>query len=117
MINFSKTVKHKALFLRMQVKETPPMRTLFVTSVSVHYSKLIYFASDLEIILWKLINRFTKLIGKKPMNFFFSPMFVDSAKTKQLFFWKYQLPFQLRNIYDIYDTFINIYNIFITYLL
>ena len=54
---------------------------------------------------------------KKTNEFFFSPMFVDSAKTKQLFFWKYQLPFQLRNIYDIYDTFINIYNIFITYLL
>ena len=54
---------------------------------------------------------------KNTNEFFFSPMFVDSAKTKQLLFWKYQLPFQLRNIYDIYDTFIYIYNIFITYLL
>ena len=39
-----------------------------------------YFAPDFEIILWKLIYRFTKLEGKTPKKLLFTSSFVDSAK-------------------------------------
>ena len=64
----TKTVKHKDLFLRMKVKKTLPMRTPFVTSISVHYNK--------QILCTRFGNHIrqtdkSKLDWKTPMKLFF----------------------------------------------
>ena len=106
----TKTVKHKDLFLRMKVKKTLPMRTPFVTSISVHYNKQILCARFGNHI--RQTDKW-KLDWKTPMKlFFYAIVCWLSKKTVQFPYLKYHLLFQLQNIFDIYYIFV----IFIIYL-
>ena len=79
----TKTVKHKDLFPRMQVKETPPMRTIFITSVGVHYNKRILCARFGNHAMET--DKSIYDVGKKNTNEgFFTSSFADSAKIVQL---------------------------------
>ena len=75
----TKTVKHKDFLFWMQVKETPPMHNLFVTSVSVYYNKLILSARFGDHIMEtdKVIYKVRK---KNTNEFFLTPLFADLGK-------------------------------------
>ena len=63
----------------MQVEETPPMRTLFVTSVRVHYNKRILSARFRNHII-ETDKTIYKVRRKNTNEVFLMSLFAESAK-------------------------------------
>ena len=96
----------------MQIEETPPMHTLFVASVSVHYNKQILSARFGNHIVEtdKMIYK----VGRKKSKKFLTSSIAVSAKKNHLITLFQNTTFHPNyKIFMIFITYLYIYNIFI----